>query len=115
MPPDLIPTLAQYITSQILKQPKRTLGAVEPLLSSGLIDSFSLVDIALYVEETFVVPLQKVYFDITDVNEGDFTAGNLVVWNETKGGVVTDNVSLGTNVEHFTWIARSSYEVSFKY
>jgi len=71
--------------------------------------------IELYVEETFVVPLQKVYFDITDINEGDFTAGNLVVWNETKGGVVTDNVSLGTNVEHFTWIARSSYEVSVQY
>ncbi|MBN2157645.1 MAG: VCBS repeat-containing protein [Candidatus Lokiarchaeota archaeon] len=79
--------------------------------SSLVIDSSS----QLYAEETYVVPLQKIYFDVTDINGGDFTAGNLVVWNQTKGGAVGDNMSLGTNLEYFTWIARSSYDVSVLY
>ena len=45
--------LGQYIAAKILKQPKRVLREDEALISSGLIDSFSLVDLALYVEDTF--------------------------------------------------------------
>jgi acyl carrier protein len=47
--------LAEFITSQILKDPARTLTDDEALISSGLIDSFSLVDLALFVEDTFAV------------------------------------------------------------
>jgi len=47
--------LGQYIAANILKQPKRVLAGDEPLISSGLIDSFSLVDLALFVEQTFGV------------------------------------------------------------
>jgi acyl carrier protein len=47
--------LGQYIAATILKQPKRVLADDEPLISSGLIDSFSLVDLALFVEQTFGV------------------------------------------------------------
>jgi acyl carrier protein len=47
--------LAEFITTQILKDPKRTLADDEALISSGLIDSFSLVDLALFVEDTFSV------------------------------------------------------------
>src|SRR5205085_11242463 len=48
-------TLGQHIAAKILKQPKRVLRADEALISSGLIDSFSLVDLALYVEDEFGV------------------------------------------------------------
>ena len=44
--------LASFIAEKILKQPSRAIAADEPLLSSGLIDSFSLMDLALYVEDT---------------------------------------------------------------
>ena len=47
--------LAEFITTQILKDPNRVLADDEALISSGLIDSFSLVDLALFVEDTFNV------------------------------------------------------------
>jgi acyl carrier protein len=52
---EILNTLAQKIAVNILKQPKRILKPDEPLISSGLIDSFSLVDLALLVEDTYGV------------------------------------------------------------
>lgn len=52
-----IETLSSHIAAKILKQPNRKIGADEPVISSGLIDSFSLVDLALFVEDTFGVHL----------------------------------------------------------
>jgi acyl carrier protein len=54
----LIQQIGSYLASQILKQPNRTITADEPLISSGLIDSFSLMDIALYVEDNFGVRIE---------------------------------------------------------
>lgn len=59
--------LSQFIAGQILKQPRRVILPNEVLISSGLIDSFSLVDIALYVEETFGVRI-----DDTELNANTF-------------------------------------------
>lgn len=64
---EIIDTLAQYISTEILKQPKRGLRPDEPLISSGLIDSFSLVDIALHVENTY-----RVRIDDTELNAETF-------------------------------------------
>lgn len=47
--------LAAYITKDILKQPNRTLTPTDALISSGLVDSFHLVDLALFIEDTFGV------------------------------------------------------------
>lgn len=54
----IIPQIGAYLASHILKQPNRTITADEPLISSGLIDSFSLMDVALYVEDTFGVRIE---------------------------------------------------------
>ena len=54
----LLHELGQFLASRILKQPERELDADEPLISSGLIDSFSLVDVALFVEETYGVRIE---------------------------------------------------------
>ena len=59
--------LGRYIASEILKQPARMVTAQEPLISSGLIDSFNLVDLALYVEDAFGVRL-----DDTELNVESF-------------------------------------------
>jgi acyl carrier protein len=59
--------LGQYIAAQILKQPKRTLKTDEALISSGLIDSFSLVDLSMFIEERFGVRL-----DDSELNAGTF-------------------------------------------
>jgi acyl carrier protein len=57
MPDEIINELSVYISNQILKQPKKKLGKDEPLISSGIVDSFHLVDLAMYVEEHFRVRL----------------------------------------------------------
>ena len=55
MSDDVIAPLENHIKTQIIKQPNRALKPDEPLISSGLIDSFNLVDLALFVEDTFGV------------------------------------------------------------
>jgi acyl carrier protein len=67
MSQNIADTLTIYITSEILKQPKRSLSADEKLISSGLIDSFHLVDLSLFIEDTF-----GVHIDDTELNADTF-------------------------------------------
>jgi acyl carrier protein len=64
---DVIPQLAAFLAAKILKQPNRKLAADEPLISSGLIDSFSLMDVALFVEDTYGVRIED-----TELNADTF-------------------------------------------
>ncbi len=64
---EMISSLRTFIATKILKQPNRSIGAEEALISSGLIDSFSLMDLALYVEDTFGVRIED-----TELNADTF-------------------------------------------
>lgn len=64
---ETISNLERFVATQILKQPNRTIATEEPLISSGLIDSFSLMDLALYVEDTFGVRIED-----TELNADTF-------------------------------------------
>jgi acyl carrier protein len=55
MKDEIIQKLGAQIAGKILKQPNRILKSDQALISSGLIDSFSLVDLALFIEDTFNV------------------------------------------------------------
>ncbi len=55
---DIIPTLNTFIATEILRQPSKEIASDEKLISSGLIDSFSLMDLALFVEDTFNVRIE---------------------------------------------------------
>lgn len=55
---DMLTLLADRIATDILKQPDRVISPDEPLISSGLIDSFSLVDLALLTEDAFGVRIE---------------------------------------------------------
>ena len=57
MADDIINVLSEKISKNILKRPGMKITPDEPLISGGLIDSFSLVDLALMVEDTFGVHL----------------------------------------------------------
>lgn len=59
--------LSQFIVTTILKQPTRVIDANQPLISSGLIDSFSLMDLALFVEDSFGVRIED-----TELNADTF-------------------------------------------
>jgi acyl carrier protein len=50
---EIIEKLNIYIAREILRQPNRAIAADEKLISSGLVDSFSLVDLGLFIEDTF--------------------------------------------------------------
>lgn len=67
MEDSIVSSLAGFIATQILKQPRRQIRQDEALISSGLVDSFSLVDLALYVEDTF-----GVHIDDTELNTSYF-------------------------------------------
>lgn len=67
MPADTLQTLTEYVAASILKQPNRPIAPDARLLSSGLIDSFSLVDLAMFIEETFGVQIAD-----TELNEQTF-------------------------------------------
>ena len=54
----MLEQLSQYIATEILKQPDRTIQPDETLISSGLVDSFSLMDLALFIEDTFGVRIE---------------------------------------------------------
>jgi acyl carrier protein len=60
MEDEVIPRLEAYIASSILKQAGRRISPDEPLISTGLIGSFNLVDVALFVEDTFGVHIDDV-------------------------------------------------------
>ena len=68
---DLNNSLETFITQKILQQPNRVIKPDEPLLSSGLIDSFSLMDLALFVEDQFGVRI-----DDTELNAETFNTLN---------------------------------------
>ncbi len=67
----VISTLEQYIATKILKQPNRKISPDEALLSSGLINSFSLMDLALFVEDTYGVRIED-----TELNADTFDSLN---------------------------------------
>jgi acyl carrier protein len=64
---DILTKLESYIAANILKQPGRSIPAQESIISSGMIDSFRLVDLALFVEDTFGVRI-----DDTELNADTF-------------------------------------------
>jgi len=64
---DIASQLSTFIATTILKQPNRSIGNSESLISTGLIDSFSLMDLALFVEDTFGVRIED-----TELNADTF-------------------------------------------
>ena len=64
---DTITQLSTFLSNEILKQPDRVLAKDEALISSGLIDSFSLMDVALFIEDTFGVRIED-----TELNADTF-------------------------------------------
>ena len=58
MTTEIITPIAKFIAEKILKQPNKVISADESIISSGLIDSFSLMDLALFIEDTFGVRVE---------------------------------------------------------
>lgn len=63
----ILADLSQFIAESILQTPWRKITPSEPLISSGLLDSFHLIDLALFVEDHFGVRI-----DDTELNRQTF-------------------------------------------
>jgi len=68
---EIIEKIKIYLQEDILQLPNREIEPDEALISSGLIDSFSLVDVALFVEDTYDVRI-----DDTELNADTFDTLN---------------------------------------
>jgi len=78
---DIANTIATYISNTILKNPKRVIKPDEKLISSGLIDSFHLVDLGLFIEEKY-----NVRIDDSELNADTFdTLNQLMSLIESRG------------------------------
>jgi acyl carrier protein len=55
---EIITKLEEYIGQEILKKKKRSLDPDEALLSSGIVDSFHLVDLGIFIEDSFGVRIK---------------------------------------------------------
>ena len=64
---ELVHDLEKYIAAQILKLPGKRIEAGASLITSGLVDSFSLVDLALHIEDAY-----GVHVDDTELNANTF-------------------------------------------
>jgi len=64
---EIVLKLSQQISKEILKQPGKKIKSDDSLITSGLIDSFHLVDLALFVEDTFGVRI-----DDSELNSDTF-------------------------------------------
>lgn len=77
---EIIASLAKYVAEKILKQPNRAIQPNESIISSGLIDSFSLVDLGVFVEDAFGARIED-----TELNADTFdTLEQLAKLIETK-------------------------------
>jgi len=63
----IIELLQDKIATEILNIPQKVIQPDEALISSGLVDSFSLVDLAMLVEDNF-----NVLIDDTELNADTF-------------------------------------------
>lgn len=79
---ELLNDLSKFITETILQNPTRKIEPTEALISSGLLDSFHLIDLANYIEDRFGVKIED-----TELNRQTFD--NLeqlarIIWNRMK-------------------------------
>lgn len=63
--------LREYLKRDILRDPNYPLGDDDALISTGLVDSFSLVDIALWAENNL-----GVHIDNSELNADNFDTVN---------------------------------------
>ena len=71
MSENILQALATEVATNMLNQPERKIKPDEALISSGMIDSFHLIDLALYVEDTF-----GVIIDDSELNANTFDTLN---------------------------------------
>jgi acyl carrier protein len=73
--------LAQYIGRNVSRDPDRTVNANTPLISSGLLDSLSLIRVLSFIEDEFEVAIPDEFV----TSEGMDSVAKIVQLADTHG------------------------------
>lgn len=68
--------LRDYIKANMIKDTTYPLKDDEPLITGGLVDSFSLVELAIFIEDTF-----GVHFDDPELTADNMNTVNQIITN----------------------------------
>lgn len=64
----MLSLLRSYICQELLRNPTYPLLDDEPLITGGLIDSFALVQLAVFIEDTFEVYIPDTDFTVENMD-----------------------------------------------
>lgn len=79
-PSEIKSKLREYILQTLLRNPSYDLGDDEPLITGGLMDSFSLAQVGVFVEDAF-----GVYIPDTDLTVANMNTLNQMVARVMQG------------------------------
>ena len=69
--------LATFIKTELIRNPDYPQRDDEPLITGGLVDTFSLVELALFIEEQFGVHFDDVELTADNMNTVNQILGNI--------------------------------------
>ena len=77
-PAEIKDHLRAFIAVELLRQPSYALADDEPLVSGGLIDSFALAHIGVFVENTFGVYIPDVELTVENMDTINLIAARVL-------------------------------------
>lgn len=70
--------LRDFIRAEILERPDYSLGNDEPLITGGLMDSFALASLAVFIEKELGVRLPDAAFTVEDMDTLDLMVARVL-------------------------------------
>ncbi|MCA9050890.1 MAG: acyl carrier protein [Planctomycetaceae bacterium] len=78
----LITEISHFVRTELLQKPDAELDPGEPLITGGLLDSFSLARIAVFVEETLGVYLPDSELTVDNMDSVGQIADKVIEWSD---------------------------------
>jgi acyl carrier protein len=70
-PSEIREKLRRFITTELIRDPQYPLGDQEPIITKGLMDSFALAELGVYVENEFDVYIPDPDLTVAKMNTLD--------------------------------------------
>ena len=74
--------LVEFVRADLMERAEYPLRADEPLITSGLIDSFSLARVSVFIEESFGVYLPDTELTVENMDTVNAMVQSVIQWNE---------------------------------
>jgi acyl carrier protein len=70
-PSEIRARLKEFVCSELMRRPDYPLGDQEPVFSGGLIDSFSIAHLGVFIEKTFGVYIPDAELTVAEMDTID--------------------------------------------